>query len=100
MTCGVATLEQLIEAKLALGGHAEVVEQLEVLIGEHPYRERLRAQLMLALYRCDRQADALQAYQDARTTLVEELGIEPGERLRELEQAVLAQDPVAGVADR
>ena len=88
-----ATLEQLIEAKLALGGHAEVVEQLEVLIGEHPYRERLRAQLMLALYRCDRQADALQAYQDARTTLVEELGIEPGERLRELEQAVLAQDP-------
>ena len=89
-----ATLEQLIEAKLALGGHAEVVEQLEVLIGEHPYRERLRAQLMLALYRCDRQADALQAYQDARTTLVEELGIEPGERLREVEQAVLAQDPV------
>ena len=88
-----ATLEQLIEAKLALGGHTEVVEQLEVLIGEHPYRERLRAQLMLALYRCDRQADALQAYQDARTTLVEELGIEPGERLRELEQAVLAQDP-------
>ena len=89
----IATLEQLIEAKLALGGHAEVVEQLEVLIGEHPYRERLRAQLMLALYRCDRQADALQAYQDARRTLVEELGIEPGERLRELEQAVLAQDP-------
>jgi len=88
-----ATLEQLIEAKLALGGHAEVVEQLEVLIGEHPYRERLRAQLMLALYRSDRQADALQAYQHARQTLVEELGIEPGERLRELEQAVLAQDP-------
>ena len=74
----VATLEQLIEAKLALGGHAEVVEQLEVLIGEHPYRERLRAQLMLALYRCDRQADALQAYHDARRILVEELGIEPG----------------------
>ena len=89
----IATLEQLIEAKLALGGHAEVVEQLEVLIGEHPYRERLRAQLMLALYRCDRQADALQAYQDARRTLVEELGIEPGERLRELERAILAQDP-------
>ena len=88
-----ATLEQLMEAKLALGGHAEVVEQLEVLIGEHPYRERLRAQLMLALYRSDRQADALQAYQDARRTLVGELGIEPGERLRELEQAVLAQDP-------
>jgi DNA-binding SARP family transcriptional activator len=88
----VAALEQLIEAKLALGAHAEVVPQLETLIGEHPYRERLRAQLMLALYRCDRQADALQAYQDARTTLVEELGIEPGERLRELERAILAHD--------
>ena len=89
----VAALEHLIEAKLALGGHADVVEQLEVLIGEHPYRERLRAQLMLALYRCERQADALQAYQDARKSLVEELGIEPGERLRALERAILAQDP-------
>ena len=89
----VAALEQLVEAKLALGGHAEVVGQLETLIAEHPYRERLRAQLMLALYRSDRQADALQAYQDARGTLVEELGIEPGERLRELERAILAQDP-------
>ena len=64
---------------------------------EHPYRERLRAQLMLALYRADRQADALQAYQDARRALVEELGIEPGERLRELEAAVLAQDPELAV---
>jgi DNA-binding SARP family transcriptional activator len=89
----VGAFEQLIEAKLALGGHAEVVSQLESLIAEHPYRERLRAQLMLALYRCDRQADALQAYQDARRQLVEELGIEPGERLRELERAILAQDP-------
>ena len=89
----VAALERLIEAKLALGRHAEVVGQLEALIGEHPYREGLRAQLMLALYRSERQADALQAYQDARRTLVEELGIEPGERLRELERAVLAQDP-------
>jgi DNA-binding SARP family transcriptional activator/WD40 repeat protein len=89
----VAALEQLIEAKLALGRHAELVGQLETLIAEHPYRERLRVQLMLALYRCDRQAEALQAYQDARRTLVEELGIEPGERLRELERAILAQDP-------
>jgi DNA-binding SARP family transcriptional activator/tetratricopeptide (TPR) repeat protein len=88
----IATVEQLIEAKLALARHAEVVEQLEALIEEHPYRERLRAQLMLALYRCDRQADALQAYHDARTILVEELGIEPGERLRALERAILAQD--------
>jgi DNA-binding SARP family transcriptional activator len=88
----VAALEQLMEAKLALGRHGEVVEQLELLIGEHPYREGIRAQLMLALYRSDRQADALQAYQDARRTLVAELGIEPGERLRELERAILAQD--------
>jgi DNA-binding SARP family transcriptional activator len=89
----VAAFEQLIEAKLALGRHEEVVGQLEALIREHPYRERLRAQLMLALYRSDRQADALQAYQDTRTKLVADLGIEPGERLRDLERAVLAQDP-------
>jgi DNA-binding SARP family transcriptional activator len=88
----LAALEQLIEAKLALGRHAEVVGRLEALIAEHPYRERLRAQQMLALYRCDRQADALQAYQDARRTLVDELGIEPSRRLRDLEQAILAQD--------
>jgi predicted ATPase/class 3 adenylate cyclase/DNA-binding winged helix-turn-helix (wHTH) protein len=87
------TLEQLIEAKLALGRHVEVIGQLEALIDEHPFRERLRAQLMLALYRADRQADALQAFQEARRLLVEELGIEPGQRLRELEAAVLAQDP-------
>ncbi len=93
----VAAVEQLIEAKLALGRHAEVVGQLETLIAEHPYRERLRAQLMIALYRCDRQADALQAYQDARHKLVEELGIEPGERLRELEGAILAQDATLAV---
>ena len=89
----VAALEQLIEAKLELGRHDEVVTQVETLIVEHPYRERLRAQLMLALYRSDRQADALQAYQDARRALVEELGIEPSIHLRELEQAILAQDP-------
>jgi DNA-binding SARP family transcriptional activator len=88
-----AALEELVEAKLALGRHAEVVGELERLVADHPYRERPRAQLMLALYRCDRQADALQAYQNARHTLVEELGIEPGERLRALERAILAQDP-------
>ena len=92
----VAALEQRVEAKLALGRHAEVVGELERLIGEHPYRERLRAQLMLALYRSERQAEALQAYQDARRVLVEELGIEPGERLRDLEHSILAQD--AGLA--
>jgi predicted ATPase/DNA-binding SARP family transcriptional activator len=89
----VAAIEDLNDAKLALGRHRDLVGQLEVLIGDHPYRERLRAQLMLALYRCERQADSLQAYQDARRTLVDDLGIEPGERLRELERAILAQDP-------
>jgi DNA-binding SARP family transcriptional activator len=89
----IDALEQLVEGKLELGAHAELVGRLEALIAEHPYRERLRAQLMLALYRSERQADALQAYQDARTALVEELGIEPGDRLRELERAILGQDP-------
>ena len=93
----MAALEDLNDARLALGRHGELVGQLEALIGEHPYRERLRAQLMLALYRCERQADALQAYQDARRTLVDELGIEPGERLRELERAILAQDPALAI---
>lgn len=96
----LGALEELIDAKLALGRHSEVVAQLEGLIEDHPYRERLRAQLMLALYRCDRQADALQAYQEARRSLVEQLGIEPGERLRELERAVLAQDPALAVPAR
>ena len=88
-----AAHEQLVEAKLQLGRHAELVAELEALIAEHPYREGLRAQLMLALYRSDRQADALQAYQHARRALVGELGIEPGERLRELERAMLTHDP-------
>jgi DNA-binding SARP family transcriptional activator/class 3 adenylate cyclase/tetratricopeptide (TPR) repeat protein len=89
----VTALERLVEAKLTVGRHAEVIGQLENLIADYPYREGLRRQLMLALYRADRQADALQVYQDTRRELVEELGIEPGERLRELERAVLAQDP-------
>jgi WD40 repeat protein/DNA-binding SARP family transcriptional activator len=89
----VVALELLIEAKLALGRHAEVIAELETLTREHPYRERLRALLMLALYRSDRQAEALQAYQNARRQLVAELGIEPGEQLRDLERAILAQDP-------
>ncbi|HKP19998.1 MAG TPA: BTAD domain-containing putative transcriptional regulator, partial [Thermoleophilaceae bacterium] len=95
----VAADEQLVDAKLALGRHTEVIGQLERLVEEHPYRERPRAQLMLALYRADRQADALQAYHDARRQLVEELGIEPGERLRELEAAVLAQDPALAFSE-
>src|SRR5215218_7153273 len=77
-------LEERIEADLALGRHAELVSELEGLVREHPLRERLRAQLMLALYRSGRQAEALAAYQDARRTLVDELGVEPGRTLREL----------------
>ena len=86
-------LERRLEADLALGRHAEVVGELRGLVGEHPMRERLRAQLMLALYRSGRQAEALEAYRDARRALVDELGIEPGPAIQELERAILHQDP-------
>jgi DNA-binding SARP family transcriptional activator/tetratricopeptide (TPR) repeat protein len=89
----VACLEERIEHDLARGAEAELVGELESLVKEQPLRERLRAQLMLALYRAGRQADALDHYQQARTALVEELGIEPGRPLRELHQAILRQDP-------
>jgi DNA-binding SARP family transcriptional activator len=92
--------EDCIDAQLALGRHAEAVGALEPLIAAHPYRERLRAQLMLALYRCDRQAEALQAYQDARNKLTDELGIEPSEPLRQLERAILQQDPALAFIER
>jgi DNA-binding SARP family transcriptional activator len=82
----------LLDAELARGGGAELVGEIETLVAEHPFDERLRAQLMLALYRAGRQADALEAYRQARTVLVDELGIEPGPQLRELEQAMLRQD--------
>ena len=88
-----AALEQRIEADLALGRHSQLVGELEGLVTEHPLRERLRGQLMLCLYRCGRQAEALESYQAARRVLVEELGIEPGRQLRELHQAILRQDP-------
>ena len=88
----LATLEERIEADLALGRHAELVGELEALVQEHPLRERLRGQLMLALYRSGRQAEALEAYQETRRTLVEELGIEPSRTLQELERAILNQD--------
>jgi YVTN family beta-propeller protein len=88
----VLVLEQRLEADLALGQHRELVAELETLVTEYPYRERLRGQLMLALYRAGRQAEALHAYQEARHTLVEQLGIEPGQALRRLEQAILQQD--------
>ena len=85
-------LEERIDADLALGRHAELVSELEALVSAQPLRERPRAQLMLALYRSGRQADALAAYRSARETLVEELGIDPGPGLRELEAAILRQD--------
>ena len=89
----ILVLEELVDAQLATGRHAGVVAELERLTREHPFRERLRAQLMLALYRSGRQADALKAFKDARRALVEGLGIEPGASLRDLERRILAQDP-------
>ncbi len=85
-------VEERIDADLALGRHVELVPELEALVQAEPLRERPRAQLMLALYRSGRQADALAAYRQARETLVEELGIDPGPELRELEAAILRQD--------
>jgi predicted ATPase/DNA-binding SARP family transcriptional activator len=89
----VGALERRIAADLAVGRAPQVIGELERLVHEHPYREQLRAQLMLALYRTGRQAEALQAYRDARAALVEELGIEPSAELRALHEAVLGQDP-------
>ncbi len=88
----LSALEERLEADLALGNHATVVGELEALVRDHPLRERLRAQLMLALYRTGRQAEALEAYQDARRTLTEELGIVPGSQLQRLEGAILRQE--------
>ena len=89
----LAALEQRIEAELALGRHAELVPQLEGLVREQPLRERLRGQLMLALYRCGRQADALEVYRTGRRLLDEELGLKPGVELQRLEKAILNHDP-------
>ena len=86
-------VEDRIEADLALGRHAAVVSELEALVAVQTLRERLHQQLMIALYRCGRQADALAVYQKARRMLVADLGIEPGEPLRRLERAILEQDP-------
>ena len=85
-------LEQRIDAELELGLHAELVPELEALVRANPLREHLQAQLMLALYRCGRQADALAVYRRGRRQLAEELGLEPGAELRRLEKAILEQD--------
>ena len=89
----LTTLELRIDADLACGRHTALVGELEALVAENPYRERLRGQLMLALYRSGRQAEALAAYQDGRRLLVDELGIEPSRALQELERSILRQDP-------
>jgi ABC-type transport system substrate-binding protein/DNA-binding SARP family transcriptional activator len=92
-TLRIHAVEDRIDTELALGRHAVVCPELEQLVTEHPMRERLRGQLMVALYRCGRQADALQTYQEGRSLLVEELAVEPGPQLRKLQLAVLEQDP-------
>jgi class 3 adenylate cyclase len=94
----LAALEERIDVDLELGRHGEVVGELETLVARNPLRERVRRQLMLALYRSGRQADALAAYQDARRTLVEDLGLEPSEELQELEGAILRQDSALRLA--
>jgi SARP family transcriptional regulator, regulator of embCAB operon len=85
-------MEMLAECQLQLGRHREIVGQLYSLISEHPFREAFYRQLMLALYRSERQADALRVYQAARQTLHDELGLEPCRALRHLQQAILADD--------
>ncbi|MGH2942772.1 MAG: BTAD domain-containing putative transcriptional regulator, partial [Solirubrobacteraceae bacterium] len=90
----LGALESRIEADLVAGRHSELVGELRQLVAAHPARERLTAHLMLALYRCDRQTEALEVYQDARRWLVTEVGIEPGPRLRDLQNAILRHDDV------
>jgi DNA-binding SARP family transcriptional activator len=89
----LSAIEKRVEADLALGRHAEVVAELEELVTEHPLREQFRAQLMLALYRSARQAEALETYRRLRERLTGELGLEPAPALQQLERRILAQDP-------
>jgi DNA-binding SARP family transcriptional activator/WD40 repeat protein len=94
----LAALELAIEHDLDDGRHREVVSELDALVAADPLHERLHAQRMLALYRCGRQADALAAYRQARTALVESIGVEPGAELRRLHEAILRQDPSLDLA--
>jgi len=89
----VTAQEERVDAELELGRHAALVGELENLVATHPMRERLRGQLMLALYRCGRQAEALEVYRAARLALADELGLDPSPELQELERRVLRQDP-------
>jgi DNA-binding SARP family transcriptional activator len=94
----LAAIEQRIDAELLLGRHVEVIPELEGLAGEHPLRERVRGQLMRALYAAGRQAEALEVYQSVRRRFADELGIEPTPSLRALEQAILRHDPALATA--
>ena len=85
--------EMAIDADLAAGRHAELIGELDALVAEHPLRERLHAQRMLALYRAGRQSEALEAYRTARAGLVEQIGVEPGAELQRLHEQILAHDP-------
>ncbi len=96
-TLRVDVLEEQFEAALALGEHRELVPALRSALADNPFRERLWAQLMLALYRSGRQADALEIFQEARRVLAEELGLEPGPELRRVQEAILAHDPAIAV---
>ena len=89
----ISVIETLMDIDLELGNHAAIVSELIALTADHPLRERLRAQLMLAYYRCGRQGDALAVFTDTRQALIDELGIEPGAELTTLHQRVLAADP-------
>jgi DNA-binding SARP family transcriptional activator len=95
----VDALEERFEATLELGAHREIVSELQHAVQESPFRERLWRQLMLALYRSGRAADALETYRSARRVLVEQLGLEPGPELRRTQEAILAHDPsISGAA--
>ncbi len=94
----LAALEERLDVDLALGAHTAAIVELEALAAEHPYRERLHAQLMLALYRAGRQGDALAAFRRVRGALVEDLGLDPGRELQRLEAGILAQDPALDFA--
>ncbi|GAA2213081.1 transcriptional regulator AfsR [Nonomuraea monospora] len=95
----ISVIETLMDVDLELGNHAKIVSELIALTADHPLRERLRAQLMLALYRCGRQGDALNVFTETREALIDELGIEPGPELSALHQRILAADPTLAAAE-
>ena len=97
-TLRVDALEEDFEVRLALGEHRELIPALRSALADNPFRERLWGQLMLALYRSGRQADALETFQEARGVLADELGLEPGPELRRLQEAILAHDPAIAAA--